>query len=205
MKLMKGERRFNMEIQIDVPDGKSGNWEVSTFTVSEKDVALGNIRAMFKPGGRTINPGTYKRLTRNGNVIMSNTQAEISDQLSFIYIARRAGGHVLINGLGLGVTLSAILESEEIESITVIEKSEDVINLVASTFTNDKRVSIIHADAYEWRPPKDIRYSAVWHDIWDDICTDNLPQMTKLHRKYGKRCDWQESWCRELCQRYARY
>lgn len=193
-----------MEIQVDVPDGKSGDWEVSTFTVSEKDVALHNIGAMFNPGGKTINPGTYKKLTRNGQIIMSNTQAEISDHLSFIYRAKRNGGHILINGLGLGVALVEILKSPTVRRIVIIEKSEDVINLVAPTFQNDPRVTIVHGDAFTWKPSMGERYDIVWHDIFDNICTDNLPLMTKLHRKYGKRCDWQGSWCKELCQRYAR-
>ena len=77
-----------------------------------------------------------------------------------------------------------------------------MIDLVGPSFSHDDRVNIICADAFEWRPPKGVRYNAVWHDIWDDICTDNLPEMTRLHRKYGRRADWQGSWCRELCKRY---
>lgn len=191
-----------MRIQVDVPDGKSGAWEVSTFEVSEADARFENIRTAFKPGCRTISPGKYKRLTRNGNVIMSNTPAEISDHLMFMFKAKVDGGDILINGLGLGVALTKILESDKVKSVTVIEKSKDVINLVAPTFAHDKRVNIIHADAFEWKPPKDKRYDAVWHDIWDNICTDNLPEMTKLHRKYGRRVKWQGSWCKELCKRY---
>jgi hypothetical protein len=58
--------------------------------------------------------------------------------------------------------------------------------------------------AFEWKPPKGVRYDAAWHDVWDDICTDNLVGMRKLHRKYGKRCGWQGSWCRGECERSAR-
>ena len=190
-----------MNIQVNVPDNKIDPWEVSTFEVSEQDVVIENIRAMLKPGGRMIDPGRYKRLTRNGSVIMSNTPAEINDHLFFIWQAKK-GGDILINGLGLGVALSAILESEAVVSVTVIEKAQEVVDLVAPTFAHDKRVEIIHADAFEWTPPKGKRYTAVWHDIWDDICVDNLPEMTRLHRKYGRRTDWQGSWCRELCLRY---
>lgn len=174
---------------------------MSTFEITEKDVAISNMRAMFKPGCRTISPGRYKRLTCNGTVIMSNTPSEIRDHLSFIWEAKK-GGHILINGLGLGVALIAILESDKVESITVIEKSKDVIDLVGPSFSTDKRVNIIHADAFDWKPPKGASYNAVWHDIWDNICTDNLLEMTKLHRKYGKKAKWQGSWCKELCKRY---
>jgi len=69
------------------------------------------------------------------------------------------------------------------------------------TFKDDSRVEIIHADAFEYKPPKDVKYTCVWHDIWDDICGDNLPEMTKLHRKYGKKAIYQDSWCKHLCKR----
>ena len=59
--------------------------------------------------------------------------------------------------------------------------------MVAPTYIQDKRIKIINEDAFEFKPPKDKRYDFVWHDIWDDICTDNLPEMTKLHRKYVKK------------------
>lgn len=192
-----------MQIEIEVPDGKSGPWEVSTFTVTEDDVRIENLRAMFRPGCRIILPGTYKRLTRNGSVIMSNTSAEISDHLGFISRAQRVGGNILINGLGLGVALKAILESDKVESVTVIEQSADVIALVAPTYQTDPLVTIIHADAFTWKPPKGARYSCVWNDIWDNLCADNLPEMATLHRKYGRRTDWQGSWGKELCLRYA--
>lgn len=192
-----------MQIEITVPDGKSGPWEVSTFTITEDDVRILNIQAMLKPGCRIILPGTYKRLTRNGWVIMSNTSAEIRDHLGFIYRAQRVGGHILINGLGLGVALKAILESHKVVSVTIIDISEDVIKLVAPTYEVDPRVTVIRADAYTWKPPKGVRYACVWNDIWDYLCGDNLPEMAKLHRKYGKRTDWQDSWGKELCRRYA--
>ncbi len=113
----------------------------------------------------------------------------------------RAEGKVLVNGLGLGVLLKALLDKGDITEVTVIENSEDVINLVAETYLSDDRVSIIHADAFEWKPPKGKRYDFVWHDIWDYICADNLPDMHKLHRKYGRRTSHQESWCRDRCER----
>jgi len=150
-------------------------------------------------GGREVTPGTYKRLMRNEETIMSNTPAEIDDLLEFIYAVKKHGTNVLINGLGLGVALTAVLKNEKVQSVTVVELSQDVIDLVGPTY-KDPRVEIIHADALKFTPPKNKRYSHVWHDIWDNICEDNLPDMHKLHRKYGRRCDWQGSWCRYDCE-----
>ena len=191
-----------MKIEVDVNDGISGAWRVESFEVSEKEAEFATMRAMFSFSSRPIQAGKYKRLMRNHTVVMSNTPCEISDHLSFIYVAKRYGGRILINGLGLGVCLKAILESDKVGRVTVIEKSQDVINLVGPTFGGDIRVEIINSDAFSYKPPKGIRYSAVWHDIWDNICADNLPEMHKLHRKYGRRCDWQGSWARELCERH---
>ena len=109
----------------------------------------------------------------------------------------------MINGLGLGVTLKLVLAKPEVKNVTVIEKSADVIKLVAPTYCEDPRLVILNKDAFEYNPPKGVRYDAVYHDIWNNISSDNLPEMHKLHRKYGRRCAWQGSWCREWCEYYA--
>ena len=192
-----------MKIEIDVPDGKSGAWAVGTFTVTKEDAMFENIRAVFSSqrGRGRIKAGDYKKLTRNGEVIMSNTPDECTDFMHFVYIAR---GSVLVNGLGLGCLLKELLEKPSVTEITVIEKSPDVIALVADTYRKDSRVTIIEADCFTWQPPKGKYYDFVYHDIWDNITSDNLPEMAKLHRKYGKRCYYQESWCKRQCQEVKR-
>jgi len=189
-----------MKVDIKVPCGKSGDWAVEEMNLSEENVKLHNLYAAMHGDYRFVPAGNYKRLTYKNSVIMSNTPAECDDFLYFVN-CYETKGNILINGLGLGVLLTALLEKPDVEHVTVIEISEDVIKLVGPTFAGDPRVTIIHADAFIWKLPKGVRYNAVWHDIWPTICEDNLPEMTKLHRKYGKRCDYQESWCRELCKR----
>jgi len=194
------KRRWEMFV---IPNGQSGEWRVETFEVSEEDVALENMRMTWKlgMGRRTISPGKYQRLMRGSVVVMSNTDAEINDHRHAMY-KMRDSENVLINGLGLGVVLRDILDSDTLKSVTVIEISEDVIRLVGPTFQDDERVNIVCCDAFKYKPPKGIRYGVVWHDIWDYICADNLLEMHRLHRKYGKRADWQGSWCRSLCEMY---
>ena len=130
---------------------------------------------------------------------MADTYLEIHDHLSFV---SRAQGHVLINGLGLGICVQDALDRTEVTKATVIELSPDVIALVAPHYRQryGDRVEIIEADALTWTPPKGVRYGAVWHDIWDYICEDNLPVMTQLKRKYGRRCDWQGCWAEYDCR-----
>lgn len=181
-------------INVTVPDGECGDWKVETFTVGEPTAR------MFCRPSEYVPPGTYKRLTRGHVVVMSNTPMEEHTNRPII---RHAKGDVMINGLGLGMVLTAILAKEDVRSITVIEKSSEVIQLVGPSFA-DERVTIVHDDALTHKPEKNARYDAVWHDIWDFICADNLEDMKLLHRRYGRRADWQGSWARGECELYDR-
>ena len=187
------------QIPISVPDGISGDWRVETFTVSKEEADFANIRAMFRPLER-IEPGTYKRLMNGRTVVMSNTPMEIDTNRD---ILREARGQVLINGLGLGMVLTFILAKPEVEHVTVVEKNADVIALVGPTFANE-RLTIVHADAFEYQPKKGVRFAAVWHDIWNFVCSDNLAEMAKLKRKYARRADWQGCWSHIECLRAQR-
>ena len=193
--------------QVDVPEGQIGDWWIEKHTVTKEEAALGAMRAAFG-SGRCVPEGTYTGLKRKGGfggstLVMSDSPDEIRDHWEPIH---KATGHCLVNGLGLGVVLNAMLMKDEVEHVTVIELSTDVIQLVEPHWREKwgDRFTVINADAFEHKPPKGERYNVVWHDIWDTICADNLPDMHKLHRKYGRRADWQGSWCRCLCERQNR-
>lgn len=191
--------------KVDVPTGKSGDWSVERFEVSEKEANFFNLRESINAhrGCRFITPGTYTKLVHLGNVIMSDTPAEMTDHNAPV---RMAKGRILINGLGLGMVLQACLEKDEVEYATVIEKSPDVVNLVGLHYKGKfgGRVQIILDDAFTYKPPKGVIYDMVWHDIWADICPDNLGEITKLRRKYARRCKWQDAWCARECARALR-
>jgi hypothetical protein len=134
------------------------------------------------------------------NPMMSDTPAEIYDHYEPIYQAKELGGRILINGLGLGCIIKALLSFPNVTRIDVVELEKDIINLV-SPYYNDPRVYIYHDDAYTIKWDKSDKWSVAWHDIWATICSDNLKDMTKLHRKYGHKVEWQGSWAKELCLR----
>lgn len=185
------------KIDIEVPDGVCGDWRIESFIVSAVDAKWTAVRAAYNGPDEYVPPGTYKRLVRGNTVVMSNTPMEVRTNEAFI---RNARGNVLINGLGLGMVLSAILRKPEVESVTVVEIASEVIELVGPSFRDDARVQIVHADALTYRPEKDERFDCIWHDIWDYICASNLPQMHQLHEKYARRATWQDSWCRTRCE-----
>lgn len=184
--------------QVSVPEGSKGAWSVERFTVNPSSIEA----LRLSMSGRSIRAGEYTALRHKGRgVVMSDTPAEMQDHYGFI---RSATGHVLINGLGIGMCLNAALLKPEVTRATVIEIDADVIALVGPHYLKDSRVQIIHSSAFDYPPPKGVRYGAVWHDIWDAICADNLSEMTRLHRKYGRLTEWQGSWCKEQCQRADR-
>ena len=176
---------------VTLPDMGKGSWKIERFTVDCMDFHSA-LRGRGVPMGRT-----YTKLTRNGHLVMSDTPAEQRDHREAV---RHAKGSCLLNGLGIGMVLKNILLKPEVADVTVVEISQDLIDLVAPHYA-DKRVIFVCSDAFLFQPPKYKRYQMVWHDIWDNICGDNLKEMEKLHRKYGRRTDWQGSWCKYECRR----
>ena len=185
--------------KVDVPEGVSGEWKVSKFIVQEND-----IRGIsYALQGRPVPAGTYTRLMKEGafDPMMSDTPAEIRDHLDFIY---QATGKCLLNGLGLGVVLKAILAKPEVTHIDIVEIEQDVINLVWPTYKDGDKVTLHHADACTIEWPKRTTWDCAWHDIWTSICTDNLPEITKLKRKYARRVTYQAAWVEDLLRRQGR-
>lgn len=191
--------------KVHVPEGTSGEWAVERFVV-QSERSIPNLRIALA-GRMTVPPGTYTRLVSirrsSGwhDPIMSDTPAECED---LYLLFSQATGRVLINGLGLGVALKGVLALPTVTHVDVVEISEDIIKLVWPTYASDPRVKLHRSDAFTMLWPRGTRWNVVWHDIWPTLCSDHLHEMTRLHRKYGRRCDWQESWCRDYMRRLAR-
>lgn len=191
-----------VDFPVEVPDGEHGTAKISTFTVSQDAASFSNLR-LLRDGEywMRLEAGTYKRLVIDGQLMMSNTPME---RASNGWIIKWGQGRILINGLGLGCVLTALLKKPEVKEVWVVENNPDVIKLVWPTFKDDPRVKLIEADALKYMPPKGEMFDYVWHDIWPTITTDNLPEMTKLHRRYARRCKHQESWTRDYLKRKKR-
>jgi hypothetical protein len=183
------------QYKVNVPDGVSGDWTVERFTVPDEPTIAG-LRAALD--GHGVPPGDYTRLIRGGifpETIMSDTPWEIRTNAPIL----RAMEHpecraVLLMGLGIGMVLQHAIKQPHLTQIDVIEQSPDVIKLVGPTYTHDARVSILEADALEFRPDRYAFYDAIWIDIFDGICADNLPQIKKLKARWRKNCVWCAAW-----------
>lgn len=193
-----------MKININVPDGKNGKWEISTFELSAHAADMHNVREL---GGfeRFIEAGvSYKALYRmNGgarSIIMTNTPSEVADHLPFI---RSATGDVLIFGLGLGMVVQALIEKETVRNITIVEIDPEIIELSGKHYLRaSEKVTVIQGDAFEFYEKKN--YDAIWFDIWDDIDDENLPQMRQLKKRWKANSPIRMCWAEKQCKALAR-
>lgn len=204
----------HIDFRVDVPEGKSGLWEVRRSTMTLKECEIENVIGYVMKTDRFALPGTFTQLVRwgrNGNpydaeVFMSDHHCEVADHEPLIAYARSRGRlrHVLVNGLGLGVAIELLMPFAD--RVTLVENSHSVIQLVAPHYLAKygDRVEIIYHDALTYKPPRGTRYDAVFHDIWPTITHKNLDDMRLLHRKYGRICDWQLSWARTYCEQDLR-
>jgi hypothetical protein len=186
----------NKKWAVSVKDGISPceKVKIESFSISKEAADKANI---FTSRFTKLYPGDYKRLMVNNDVMMSNTEFEIQTNMEFVSLA---SGNILINGLGLAMILEKLLLKEDVNHVTVIEKDKRIIDLVGHQFENNNRVSIIHEDAFKFKPKRGTYYDYVWHDIWQFISGDNLAEMSKLHKKYYHRSGWQGSWAKDLCK-----
>lgn len=183
------------KLEVDVPEGELDGIKVERFEI-ERD-SLTHIRSLIRDGSRAVHLGTYTRLVKNDELWMSDTPAERRDHYEPLYkMWQYNARRVIVNGLGLGMLLNATLALPSIEHIDVVEIDERVAKLIGPHYTRDGRVQIHIADAYEqcklW--PRRTRWDVGWSDIWADVSTDDLADMAKMNRSYGRRCLWHGCW-----------
>jgi hypothetical protein len=175
--------------RVTVPEGRRGAVAVERFTVERDDIEA--LRLSLS--GRGCQPGTYTKLTRNGQLWMSDTTAEQRDHWRPDAEISRRGGRVLIAGLGLGMIVARALSYPNVEHVDVVEIDRDLVDLVGPHYEGP-RCTVHHADAYAIKWAAGTRWSVAWFDIWAELSEDNLPEMARLARSYGRRADWTGFW-----------
>lgn len=188
-----------------IPPGSKGEAKISHVVVGEKEASFSRVREAVT-GGRelAVSEGTYAQLFVGGRLMMSDTQMERNSNYE---VVRRAHGRVLVAGLGLGVILIPILRKPEVDVVVVVEKSQDVVDLVLPHI-DDEKLCVYVEDIHGWVPPDESwKFDIIYFDIWPDICEDNLYEMDALHRRFKPLLDrknskaWMDSWERHTLLR----
>ena len=173
---------------INIPDIKDGSWEFKTESYEPYravicgDMVINPDFSEFAPLGFFTERFAFPAVLEDGNEWMTLTPVDLDTCEEAI---ERARGKVVTFGLGLGYYAYMVSEKDEVESITVIEKSNKVIDLfkkyILPQFKNADKVKIINSDAFEYAETKmpEERYDFAFVDTWRDA-SDGAPMYKKM-------------------------
>lgn len=120
---------------------------------------------------------SFSAIMKNNVIWMSNTPNEALTMESSI---KNSYGKVITFGLGLGYYPFMCSLKEDVESITIVEFDENIINLfnkyLLPLFPYKEKIKIVHSDAFKYLEKSNINelYDFAYMDIWHDGI-DGLP------------------------------
>lgn len=154
------------------------------------------LRAMDEPYQATF-------LWQDDEVWMLDAPSEMNTIEPY---ARKAKGKVLTFGLGIGFYVYMALLNEDVESVTIVERSPEVIQLfnrvLRPQFPQNKLIEIVQGDAFDYFNENTLnQYDSVFVDIWQSN-EDGLVLMERLLEQYLPPLEqvdfWIESSCMEI-------
>ena len=183
-----------------LPEKKIGNYSIIHKKLNKKDLQYeyDRVRLSFNFKDYLKSPeGIYTFLFEEDEIWMNDMRNEIITNLHFLYEAK---GDILILGLGLGTIPLILLDINKkynnISSITVIEKQEEVISLL-KPLELKRHIEVINADVFKYNPYKifDVIYSDIHADLTDETDKqDNIleEKYTKYLKPKGKFLKWKQ-------------
>jgi hypothetical protein len=164
-----------MRITVDIPEAVNGDFEI-------KKVTTDSIAGKEEP------LDTYTILYKDGVGIMQDTTHEYDEHQE---LWDNATGDVLIGGLGIGFVNQKLIDNPNVTSVTIIEKQQEVIDLVWEHCPKDETFTLIHADIETWQPTQ--HFDTMWIDTWLSP-TNYVEYNTELINKYQPHCNWIGVW-----------
>ena len=182
-----------------IPDGESGDYKVEQCTTTTGEPSWLNY-----VNYRNISEGDYTVLYRKFGEswlnIMQDTQQEYGEH---DWLVERMSGDVLLGGLGIGMIHIPLLDSDDVTSVTIVEKEQDVIDLVWEHCAREVRFRIVHADINTWTPPEKVdedgnpietRWDVVWMDTWLTHEETLGEYSSRMREKFGPHSDNVGGW-----------
>ena len=176
-------------VNIKIPEIRKGNWELKREKypayrgVIAADIEFDGFREI-PPLGFFPEDFEFPAVLEDGNEWMTLTPVDLDTSDDAI---ERAHGKVVTFGLGLGYYTYMVSEKQSVESITVVEKSEDVIALfreyVLPQFSHPEKVRIVNADAFEYAEhimPEE-HFDVAFVDTWRDA-SDGAPMYERMKK-----------------------
>ncbi len=165
---------------IDFQERKNGKWELRMMELAPCEAFVCNDFRIFKDGrmvpqiGFFSRPYRYPAVLENGREWMTLLPNETVTTLPAV---KKATGKVLTYGLGLGYFAFMASRKEDVSSVTIVERSQEVIQLfqtwILPYFPNRNKIHIVCADAFDYAehvaPAQgfDFVFADIWHDVGD--------------------------------------
>jgi hypothetical protein len=141
-------------------------------------------------------------LNKSNECIMSSNLFERLTNQNFINSAK---GDVIIFGLGLGLILFPLLEDDEITSITVIDKSVDIIDNLGPIIKNydvNNKLTIINGDVFTYyQQLNETKFDVMYFDYWNFVDSTIYNDMETLKESYKNNINKTGQimyWCEDL-------
>ena len=167
-----------------------GSWEIRWEeykpyrAVIAGDMIIGEDFSEVPPLGFFTEPFRFPAVLEGGNEWMTLTPVDLDTCDEAI---SEAHGKVVTFGLGLGYYAYMVSQKPEVDEVTVVELSSDVIRLfkkhILPQIPNKDKIKIINADAFDYAenimPGENFDYAFV--DTWRDA-SDGSPMYEKMKR-----------------------
>ncbi|MBQ9071379.1 MAG: hypothetical protein IJY23_08555 [Clostridia bacterium] len=173
---------------VKLPDKKLGNWEFKNESYAPyravicHDMIIGEDFSEIPPLGFFEEKFEFPAVLEDGNEWMTLTPVDLDtceDAISSAF------GKVVTFGLGLGYYAYMVARRPEVDSITIVEKSHDVIKLfkeyVLPYFEHPEKVRIVCDDAFDYaekRMPNE-KFDYAFVDTWRDA-SDGAPMYERM-------------------------
>ena len=149
-----------MKYEVNIPAGVSGDYKI----VEGLDTIL------------------QQNINGEWLTIMADSELEANQAKEFLDAAT---GDVLLAGLGIGMVLQPLIDNDNVTSITIVEKFQEVIDLVWTHTPSSSKITLVNDDIYTWTPDKN--YDVAWFDSFINPIDglDNLGEYkTQMQDKY---------------------
>lgn len=166
--------KFNSPLSI--PIGKVGKFEIrhktanpgETITVvSARDAIFSRKKTQEALVTMSF---TIHQLFEGGSLWMTDSPQE---QELHKDVVKKCKGNVLIGGLGLGYIAKMLSKKTSVEFVTVIEKEQDVIDLVWEHLGIENGV-VIKMDLFDYLKKTKEKFDCAYYDIWAPTGEDIL-------------------------------
>ena len=147
-------------IEVNIPEGISGNFEIAHYTSETTD----NMWQTYLNMKNETHDSHIVLLKEGCSMpIMQDSEAEYNEHQ---WLWDNATGDILIGGLGIGMIHQSLIDNPNVTSITIIELEQDVVDLVWEHCAKDDSFTLVVDNFETWTPPEDSSFDTVWGDTW---------------------------------------